>query len=147
MKKTAVKRKNIKKHITGSPQETLRLARCFAKGLKPGDIVFLEGGLGSGKTTFVQGVAKGLGIKQVPTSPSFVLMNIYRGHMPLYHFDLYRVRQTEEIRDIGYEEFLYADGVSVIEWPERLKELAPSGYIKIDFKMLGRNKREIRIIF
>ena len=133
------------KIITNSVNETKKFASSFAKKLKKGDILCLFGDLGSGKTTFVQGLAKGLRIKGVPTSPSFVLINIYRGKFPLYHFDLYRLNNTDEIRNIGYEEFFYGDGITVVEWAEKLKELTPQKYAEIRFKTLGKNKREINI--
>ena len=133
------------KIITKSAAETKKFAAGMAKKLKKGDILCLQGGLGSGKTTFIQGIAKGFGIKEIPTSPSFVLMNIYKGRLPLYHFDIYRAESAEEIINIGYEEFFYGNGVAVVEWAERLKELMPDKYTEIKFKMLVRNKREITV--
>ncbi|OIN96180.1 tRNA (adenosine(37)-N6)-threonylcarbamoyltransferase complex ATPase subunit type 1 TsaE [Candidatus Desantisbacteria bacterium CG1_02_38_46] len=134
------------KIITNSTSETKKSAFRFAKKLKKGDILCLVGDLGSGKTTFVQGLAKGLGVKDIPTSPSFVLMNIYKCKLPLYHFDLYRLDNTDEIRNLGHEEFFYGDGITVVEWAEKLKELLPSKYIEVKFKILGKNKREILIV-
>jgi len=133
------------KIITNSVNETKKFASSFAKKLKKSDILCLCGDLGSGKTTFVQGLAKGLGVKGLPTSPSFVLLNIYSGKFPLYHFDLYRLNNTDEIRNLGYEEFFYGDGITAIEWAEKLKELTPKKYIEIKFKILEKNKREIII--
>ena len=133
------------KIITKSAAETKKFAAGMAKKLKKGDILCLQGGLGSGKTTFIQGIAKGFGVKEIPTSPTFVLMNIYKGRLPLYHFDIYRAESAEEIVNIGYEEFFYGNGVAVVEWAERLKELMPDKYTEIKFKMLVRNKREITV--
>ncbi len=135
------------KIITNSAIETKKFAGNFAKKLKKGDILCLVGGLGAGKTTFIQGLAKGLGIKEDVSSPTFVLLNRYKGKLPLYHFDLYRLDNTDEIRNLGYEEFFYGDGITVVEWAEKLKELMPKKYIEIKFKILGKNKREIGVRF
>jgi len=134
------------KIITNSASETKNFAFCFASKLKKGDILCFFGDLGSGKTTFIQGLAKGFKIRDDITSPTFVFLNIYKGcHFPLYHFDLYRVKNTDEIRGLGYEEFFYGEGVSVVEWSEKLKELLPKKYTEIRIKFLGRDKREISI--
>ena len=133
------------KIITNSSAETKKFAAKFAKKLKKGDILCLKGDLGSGKTTFIQGLAKGLGVKEIPASPTFVLMNIFKGRLPLYHFDLYRIDDTDEIRNIGYEEFFYGNGVAVVEWAERLRELRPLKYISLKFEILKENKRRIEI--
>ena len=133
------------KITTNSAEETQKFARNFAKKLKKGDIFCLTGELGSGKTTFIQGLAKGLGVRGKVISPTFVLMNIYKGRIPLYHFDLYRLNSTDEIRALGYEEFFYGEGAAVIEWAEKLKELLPAECVKIKVEILGKNKREIQI--
>ena len=134
------------KIITNSATETKKFAQRFAKTLKRSDILCFIGELGSGKTTFIQGLAKGLGVRNMPTSPTFVLLTQYRGKLPLYHFDLYRLNNTDEIRNLGYEEFFYSDGVTVVEWAEKLRELTPHNRIEIKFKILDKNKREINII-
>jgi tRNA threonylcarbamoyladenosine biosynthesis protein TsaE len=102
--------------------------------------------LGAGKTTFIKGVAKGLKIApEKVNSPTFILMNAYQGRLPLYHFDLYRLENTGEIGAIGYEEFLYGDGVSVVEWAERLGALTPKEHLRIDLTHKGENTRGIKI--
>ena len=122
------------------------LARDLAKYLKAKDILCLFGDLGSGKTTFTKGLAQGLGIKaKEVNSPTFVLLNIYEGRCPLYHFDLYRMDNVQEILNIGYEEFLYDEGIAVIEWADKLKELIPEEYLKIEFRYLDEKKRSIKI--
>src|SRR5262245_3474029 len=127
-----------------NPQDTLELARKIAKQLKKGAIVCLHGDLGAGKTTFVKGMVKALGVEEnAVTSPTFVLMNIYEGKLPLYHFDLYRLENADDIMQIGYEEFLYGEGISVIEWAERLKELYPKEYVKIELRHKSAREREI----
>ena len=124
----------------------MRLGERLAKYLRRGDILCLEGELGSGKTTLIKGIAKGLRIApEKVNSPTFVLMNAYHGLLPLYHFDLYRLENTGEIGAIGYEEFLYGDGVSVIEWAERLGALTPKEYLRIKLAHKGEDQRLIKI--
>ena len=132
--------------LSKSADQTLRLGEKLAKHLREGDIVCLEGDLGSGKTTLIKGIAKGLKIAPAKVnSPTFVLMNAYQGRLPLYHFDLYRLAKREEIGAIGYEEFLYGGGVSVIEWAERLGPLTPKEYVRIELKHKDENERLIRL--
>ena len=129
-----------------SAEQTLRLGERLAKHFKKGDIVCLQGDLGAGKTTLIKGVAKGLKIAPSKVnSPTFVLMNAYQGRLPLYHFDLYRLETTGEIDAIGYEEFLYGDGVSVIEWAEHLGVLTPKEYLRVELKHQGENERSIKL--
>ncbi len=131
--------------LSKGENETLRLGEKLAKHLCKGDILCLEGELGSGKTTLIKGVAKGLKIAPAKVhSPTFVLMNAYEGRLPLYHFDLYRLEHVREISSIGYEEFLHGDGVAVIEWAERLGDLAPKEYLRIELAHKGENERSIR---
>src|SRR3990167_3061167 len=105
--------------LSKSTDQTLELGEKLARHLRKGDILCLGGELGSGKTIFIKGIAQGLKISPAKVhSPTFVLMNAYEGKLPLYHFDLYRLEGVREISTIGYEEFLYGDGVSVIEWAD-----------------------------
>ncbi len=130
--------------ISKSEQETIDFGQKLAGKLKAGDIVCLSGELGAGKTTLVKGLAQGLKINPAKVhSPTFTLMNIYEGKFPLYHFDLYRMDDVREIFNIGYEEFLYGDGVSVVEWAEKLKALKPHKCIQI--KIIHKKEKE-RII-
>jgi tRNA threonylcarbamoyladenosine biosynthesis protein TsaE len=134
------------KFITKTPQETIQKASGFAKSLKAGDIVLLEGDLGAGKTTFVKGLAEGLKAQaKSVVSPTFVLMNIYKGRLPIYHFDLYRLEKPEEIASLNIDEYLQADGVAVIEWPKRLGKDMPQNTYWIEFKHKDENTREICI--
>ncbi len=139
--------------LSKSAEQTIALGERLARHFKKGDIVCLQGDLGAGKTTFIKGVAKGLKIaSEKVNSPTFVLMNAYQGRLPagqaglpLYHFDLYRLENTGEIGAIGYEEFLYGDGVSVIEWAERLGTLTPKEYLRVELKHKGENERSIKV--
>ncbi|MCR4605848.1 MAG: tRNA (adenosine(37)-N6)-threonylcarbamoyltransferase complex ATPase subunit type 1 TsaE [Eubacterium sp.] len=96
-----------------------------------GDILLLYGDLGVGKTVFAKGFAAGLGIDEPVTSPTFTLVHEYEGTKKLYHFDLYRIGDPDELYDIGYEEYFYSDGISLVEWPERLEDLKPDTAIEI----------------
>lgn len=133
--------------ITNNAKETLKFGRKFSSQLKAGDIVCLFGELGSGKTTFVKGLAQGLGIDpDVVNSPTFVLLNVHEGQLPLYHFDLYRLEDVKEILALGYEEYFYGEGITVVEWAERLKTLMPKKYVRVELFHQGENKRLIKII-
>jgi len=135
-------------HISKSPQDTINLAVQLTKQLKAGDIVLLEGELGAGKTTFVKGIAQGLKAKSDDvTSPTFVLMNIYKGQLPIYHFDLYRLGTPQELDSLNLDEYLDADGVTIIEWPKRLGSHMPENMYWIEFKHKDENTREICISY
>ncbi len=136
--------------ISDSEEETKRFALSLARQLKAGDIVFLQGELGSGKTTFVKGLAQAFKVapKKV-NSPTFVLMNYYKGKLPIYHFDLYRLENAEPVaeQEIGniFDEYFYGEGISLIEWPERLREYKPKRYYLVKFKHKGETRRGITI--
>ncbi len=134
--------------LSTSARQTARLGRQLARHLRKGDIVCLEGELGSGKTTLIKGVAQGLGISPMQVhSPTFVLMNVYTGQagLSLYHFDLYRIESVNDINAIGYEEFLYGDGVAMIEWAERLGDLTPQEYLRIELMHKDEDQRLINL--
>jgi len=134
------------KFISKNSDETIALGTKLARKLKPGDIVCLFGNLGTGKTTFTKGLAKGLKIKkETVNSPTFVLMNVYQGKLPLFHFDLYRLNDLKEIAALGYEDFFYDNGVTVIEWADKLKTLLPKDYLGIYFSMKDKGKRVIEL--
>ncbi|MFA5411174.1 MAG: tRNA (adenosine(37)-N6)-threonylcarbamoyltransferase complex ATPase subunit type 1 TsaE [Candidatus Omnitrophota bacterium] len=130
-----------------SVNRTLKIGRLVAKSLKRGDILCLFGQLGAGKTVFTKGIAAGLGIKKENIiSPSFVLIREYpEAKLPFYHFDLYRLKEQKQILFLGYEEYLYGDGVSVIEWADRLGRLLPLEFLKIE--LLIKDVKERRIKF
>lgn len=113
------------KYISNSYEDTQKIAAEFAKTLTEGDVLCMYGDLGVGKTAFVQGLAKGLGICEHITSPTFTIVNEYSGRLPLYHFDVYRIADSDEMYEIGYEEYVYGNGVSVIEWPQLIDDILP----------------------
>jgi len=123
--------------ISKSPKDTLYIGKRISKLLKEGDIVCLFGNLGSGKTVLTKGIASGMRInKEKVVSPSFVLIRQYtKVNPPLYHFDLYRLKDPKEIIDLGYEEYFYNGGVAVIEWADRLGFLLPKEYLKVELSL------------
>ena len=113
--------------------ETFELGVRIGEEAKPGDIFTLIGDLGVGKTVFTQGVAKGLGIDDNICSPTFTIVQVYdEGRLPFYHFDVYRIGDVSEMDEIGYEEYVYGDGVSMIEWANLIEEILPDVYTKIE---------------
>ena len=114
-----------------SPQQTQLLGNRLGELAQQSDIVLLTGELGAGKTCLVQGIAHGLGVEEYAFSPSFVIVREYHGRLPLYHIDLYRLDDTSEIADLGLEEYLCRDGISVIEWAEKALELLPQDKLLI----------------
>lgn len=117
---------------TRSCEETKAFAKKFSETLGKGSVICLYGDLGAGKTAFVQGVAEGLGIEEYITSPTFTIVNMYEsGTLTLYHFDVYRIADVDEMYEIGYEEYVYGDGVSIIEWPQLISDILPDERIDI----------------
>jgi tRNA threonylcarbamoyladenosine biosynthesis protein TsaE len=135
--------------ITRSSSETIEFGKALAKRLARGDVVALYGELGSGKTTLVKGLVAGLGATDPDRvrSPTFVLLNLYKGRLPVYHVDLYRVQNVERLHDIAYEEYASGDGVTVIEWAEKAEQLLPDKAVRVRLKMLGKRSREIHVEF
>jgi tRNA threonylcarbamoyladenosine biosynthesis protein TsaE len=131
---------------SSSVRDTLNIGRLIAKMLKPADVICLSGELGSGKTVLAKGIAWGLGIKKDEIlSPTFVLLRQYpNAALPFYHFDLYRLKSPEDILGLGYEEYLYSDGVTAIEWPDRLKYLLPQGYLNIELVIDAEKERSLK---
>ncbi|NLO81648.1 MAG: tRNA (adenosine(37)-N6)-threonylcarbamoyltransferase complex ATPase subunit type 1 TsaE [Clostridiales bacterium] len=121
---------------TNSEQETEALGQKIGNLLQPGAIVLIHGELGAGKTVLSRGIARGLGAEEAVTSPTFTLMHRYLGRLEVYHFDLYRLGEPDEMLDLGYEELFYGDGVSIVEWPERLGYLYPNECIRIDIDII-----------
>lgn len=129
-----------------SAEETTQLGKDVGGILAKGDIVCLFGDLGSGKTTFVKGLASEQKVSPFKVnSPTFVLMNVYEGKIPIYHFDLYRIKGEEGLSSIGLQEFLYAEGISVIEWADKMEELLPEQYLSVEFQHEDENERVVRI--
>lgn len=130
---------------TGSASETEKIARDMAAVLRPGDIVALYGPVGSGKTCFVRGLARGLGCIQEVKSPSFSLVNEYSGGVPIYHIDFYRLEKEAEITDLGWTDYLDSDGVVAIEWAERVRNMLPSGRFDVYLDFFGPEMRRVEI--
>ena len=117
---------------TNGAEETFEVGMRLAKEAKAGDIYCLHGDLGTGKTVFSQGFAAGLGIKEAVNSPTFTIVCEYEeGRLPLYHFDVYRIGDVEEMDELGYEEYFYSDGVCLIEWSTLIQEIIPDNAIEI----------------
>lgn len=135
------------KIVSGSIEKTIELGKRLAKKLKKGDCVALVGDLGSGKTVFTKGIAKGLGVKNARyvNSPTFVIIKEYKGKLPLYHFDCYRIDHCSLFDEMNYEEYFYGDGITVIEWADRIRKLLPPKYIEVRLKIAGESKRQIEI--
>ena len=129
---------------TRSAAETRALGEEIASSLQKGDVLLLEGEMGAGKSELTRGIAKGLGVTETVTSPTFTILNVYEsGRVPLYHFDLYRIGSAEEIWEMGMDEYLGGDGIAVVEWPERCPEVLPEGCRRIRITALDENTRRI----
>jgi tRNA threonylcarbamoyladenosine biosynthesis protein TsaE len=131
--------------ISHGPEETCAIGARLADRLRPGSVVACVGELGAGKTCFLQGLCRGLGVESAVTSPTFVLVNHYRGRLPVYHLDAYRTETLTEVIDLGVEEFLHGDGVTVIEWADKLRLLLPRHTITVTLSGLGDEPRRIVI--
>ena len=130
--------------ITKSAAETRALGEKLAGRLQPGDVLLLEGDLGAGKSELTRGIAKGLGVTETVTSPSFTILNVYdSGRCPLYHFDWYRLESAEELYELGMDEYLGGDGIAVVEWPGRCPDAVPEGAVRIRMTAAGENERMI----
>lgn len=145
-----MKGKTMKQIKTYSADETTQVGRALGSILNRGDVVCLTGDLGTGKTALTNGIASALGIEDYITSPTFTIVNEYKTEVPLYHFDVYRISDPEEMYDIGFEEYLYGEGVVVIEWAELIKGILPDDliWVKISKDLAsGVDTREISIDF
>lgn len=120
---------------TYSPEETFALGEKLGREAKAGDVYTLIGDLGVGKTVFTQGVARGLGIEEPVSSPTFTIVQVYEeGRLPFYHFDVYRIGDVEEMEEIGYEDCFYGGGVSFIEWADLVREIIPKRHTRIEIE-------------
>ena len=137
---------NDLKWTTHSPEDTKKLGIALGKVLRSGDLVAFTGELGSGKTTMIQGICEGLGVQEKVTSPTFVLITTYEGRVPVHHFDLYRLERREEFLNLGYEEYFNDQGITLIEWSEKIKDLLPTQRIEIHLLRQKENEREIEIV-
>ena len=133
------------RYVTHGPDATEALGRDLAFRLKPGDVIAFFGDLGAGKTAFTRGLARGLGIEEPVTSPTYTIVNEYlSGRMPLFHFDMYRLGSSEELFDIGWEDYLARGGVCAVEWSENVED-ALEHAIRVSIRRLGDRDREILI--
>ena len=134
---------------TWSPQETFALGQRMGREARPGQVICLNGDLGVGKTVFTQGFAEGLGIGEPVNSPTFTILQQYEeGRLPLYHFDVYRIGDVSEMDEIGYEDCFYGDGVSLIEWPTKIREILPAQVTWVEIEKdleKGFDYRRIRV--
>lgn len=130
-------------YITQSQEETFSIGVALGKKAKPGDIFALIGNLGTGKTILAKGIAKGLGIDEEITSPTFTLLEVYESDTPLYHFDLYRISDNTELENLFFEEYWFGNGVSVIEWGDRAMKRLPKDIYIITLEYIDKNRRKI----
>ena len=132
-------------YITNSPEETEALGAALANVLTPGTVIAYRGDLGAGKTAFTRGLARGLGCKELVTSPTYTIVNEYLGgRLPLFHFDMYRLRSADDLWDIGWEDYLDRGGVCAVEWSENVAE-AMEDAIAVTIEKLGEDTRRITI--
>ena len=130
---------------THSPEETEQIGALLAKKLTPGTVIAFEGDLGAGKTAFTRGLARGLGCTEPVTSPTYTIVNEYiSGKMPLFHFDMYRLRCADDLFDIGWEDYLERGGVCAVEWSENVAD-AMENPIRVCISKVGENSRTITI--
>lgn len=133
------------KFITHSPEETEKIGEALAKSLQPGTILAYRGDLGAGKTAFTRGLARGLGCKETVTSPTYTIVNEYLGgRLPLFHFDMYRLASSDDLWDIGWEDYLDREGVCAVEWSENVQD-AMENAITVTIEKLGETTRQITI--
>ena len=131
--------------ITHSPEETEKIGEALAKSLQPGTILAYRGDLGAGKTAFTRGLARGLGCKETVTSPTYTIVNEYLGgRLPLFHFDMYRLASSDDLWDIGWEDYLEREGVCAVEWSENVQD-AMENAVTVTIEKLGETTRRITI--
>lgn len=129
--------------ISHSETQTRRLGARLATWLNPGDVLALEGELGTGKTCWVQGVCRGLGVVEPAVSPSFTLVNEYQGRWPVYHIDLYRLTDAAEMLTFGLEDYLYGWGICLVEWADRARDFLPDEHLTVELYHLEETKRRV----
>lgn len=127
--------------ISHSVTQTQRLGARLGALLQGGELILLDGDLGTGKTVLTQGIAQGLGITAVVNSPTFTLLKEYQGRLPLYHFDLYRLDDPNEVLALGFDEYFYGQGICVVEWAQKAEEIWPREYLRVRLKVISETKR------
>lgn len=130
---------------TYSSRETYEFGNRLAQWLRPGDVIALIGTLGAGKTLLVQGIVAGLGAADQAISPTFTIMNVYDGQVPVYHFDLYRLDEADQLFDIGFDEYVSSQGISLIEWADKFPGQMPEEYLRIELRTEGADSRVIHV--
>ncbi len=130
---------------TSGENETVSAGAELAGALRPGDVLAFYGDLGAGKTAFIRGVARGLGIGARVSSPTFTIVNEYTGKAPLFHFDMYRLSSSEELFEIGWEDYLERGGVCCVEWAENVEDAMPPDAIRVRIEKTGENTRRITV--
>ena len=131
--------------LTNSPEETEKIGAALGKILKPGTVIAYRGDLGAGKTAFTRGLARGLGCTDLVTSPTYTIVNEYLGgRLPLFHFDMYRLASSDDLWDIGWEDYLDRNGICAVEWSENVED-AMEGAVSITIEKLGEDTRRITI--
>lgn len=133
--------------ISNSEEQTFEAGKSLASHLSPGDVLAFHGDLGAGKTVFTRGIAAGLGLDARVTSPTFTIVNEYEGDIPLFHFDMYRLSGSDELFEIGWEDYLTRGGICAVEWSEITEDAFPDNTIKINIKKLDDSTREITVDF
>ncbi|RKD23576.1 tRNA threonylcarbamoyladenosine biosynthesis protein TsaE [Caminicella sporogenes DSM 14501] len=136
----------MRKIISRSVEETKKIGYRLGKLLEKGDVVCLTGDLGAGKTTFTKSIARGLDVEEDVTSPTFTIINEYNGRLPVYHFDVYRINDIEEMYEIGFEEYFYGEGVCIVEWASKIEEIIPNKHLWIEIR-LGDNENSREFYF
>jgi tRNA threonylcarbamoyladenosine biosynthesis protein TsaE len=129
-----------------SPEQTRALAEALGRRLRPGDVVTLSGELGAGKTVFAQGLGAGLEVDEPVSSPTFALVHEHRGRLPVWHLDVYRVRNADELIDLSWQDLLAGGGVVVVEWPERIAATLPDERLDVKLTYRDPETREIELI-
>ena len=133
------------KLLTRSPEETQALGEALGRAAEPGDLFLLWGELGAGKTCLVQGIARGLGVRDAVRSPTFVLVTHHPGRLMLYHIDLYRLDNPLEVEDLGLDEYVEGDGVCVVEWADKAMPLFPREHLVVELRHAGDQERQIML--
>lgn len=127
--------------------QTQKFAQTMAQTLEKGSFIALYGDLGAGKTAFTKGIARGLGIKDTITSPTFTILSVYEGgRLPLYHFDVYRISGDEELFELDFDEYAFGDGICVCEWADNIKEMLPKRRIDVFIERTEENERKITVV-
>lgn len=134
-------------YISYSEADTVKIGKTLAANLEPGTVVAMYGDLGSGKTAMVRGMAQGLGLNARVSSPTFTIVNEYLGEIPLFHFDMYRLGDADELFEIGWEDYIQRGGICAVEWSENVEEAFYSDTVRVYFEKIDDTTRRIRIEF